>query len=128
MRFDQLRLDHPALPADVLPSECDGRPDPLADADPQHLWDACSSAVQERIADEFCISSAEEVRDAVLLAEDAAQSGISRLPETAAAVLASVGLSRFQQRRVIPLGRTLWSAWVRYRDVAVHRLRRGGQI
>jgi hypothetical protein len=110
MEFKQANVPgDPGLPRGMGDADCDGKDDPWADAGARRLWQACEPGQQEEIAQRFALTRADDVRDALLAAED---SGVSE-PTGGAA-------ERF--------GRALWGIWSRYRDHCVEALQSGGRL
>ena len=61
---------HRDLPAGITPGDCEGRFDPHGDAGADQLWRACDPALRVKIAEEFTRRREDDVRDALLEAED----------------------------------------------------------
>ena len=99
-----------SLPGGISQADCDGDFDPLADAGPGELWFACQPSQQERIASDFAMTRADDVRDALLDTQDA------KRPQGAA------------DHRAAAMGRALWRVWIAYRDRALGDLHRRGRI
>jgi hypothetical protein len=102
-------IRNPGLPVGVTQADCDGPPDPLADADDQRLWHACDPAQQEDIVTRFALNHTEELRDAILEVED----GPCRSHDSG---------------RAASLGSLVWRAWIAFRDQALRELHRRGEI
>jgi hypothetical protein len=92
------------LPAGVRQADCDGcsGPGPSREG-PRDAWQACATGRQERIAMDFALRWAEEVRDVILTADGNVQDD------------GGDGLS----------GR-MWRAWGKYRDRAPREAARRG--
>jgi hypothetical protein len=58
------------LPPGVRQRDCEGPPDPLANANDGQLWSACSDTQKQSIADAFLDGRPETVRDAILESQE----------------------------------------------------------
>jgi hypothetical protein len=102
----------PGLPAAVRQADCDGRPDDLADADGNRLWNACDASRQETLSARFVHVHAEQLRDAFLETQDAF--GLTKA-------------SPADAPRAF-LGRLLWTMWISYRDRTLQEMDRRGDL
>jgi len=115
-RFEQAEgfglalASRPDLPAGVRRSDCDGPPDPLADASSEQLWQACDERLQWAIAERFAAARADEVRDGLLETEH------------------SPPVGRNDRIMLATLGEAIWRAWIAYRNSAVEDHYRRGRI
>jgi hypothetical protein len=105
-----LRVGFPAgragLPPGVRQCDCDGAVDPLADASPEQLWEACDERQQHAIAQRFAELHVDNLRDSILEAQQIRGE-------------AEMGTS---------LQAALWNTWMRYRDRALYALCRRGSL
>jgi hypothetical protein len=97
------------LRATICQRNAGGVDDPLGDASAACLWKAATEPQRRQIAERFAQARADDVRDALLDAED------SSPPAD-------------QSARATSLGRRLWRLWTHYRDQSVERLQIQGQL
>jgi len=91
--------------------DCDGGRLPAPDVTDSRLWEFCGPVEQERLSSRFVESHFELVRDAILDAADA--QGARQSPEVSPQWM---------------VGKSLWSAWVRFRDRALREMGRAGEL
>jgi hypothetical protein len=99
----------PDLPAGIVQADCDGVLDSLADISTRQLWAGCSGPQRQEIAERFAQNRDDDIRDALLAAEDSRQSG------SKAGAAAN-------------LGTQLWKVWALFRDQSVEDLHRRGRL
>jgi hypothetical protein len=103
------QVRQPDLPMGIVQADCDGVLDSLADVSTRQLWAGCSGPQRREIAERFAQNRDDDVRDALLAAEDSRQSG----PNASAAA---------------NLGTQLWKVWSLFRDQSVEDLHRRGRL
>ena len=97
----------PGLPPGVRQRDCEGPPDPLADASGNQLWNACNLDQQESLSSRFVARHGDLVRDVLLDVQDS---------------------SNPSPRAKLRLGRLLWPMWICFRDRNLREMLGRGEL
>jgi len=112
----------PGLPAGVTQADCDGPADELAQASEAELWRICLPGQREAIAQRFAQCHGDDLRDALLEAQDAAG-----LPAGAGSRSADAGRGTARSPAEA-LAAAIWRLWLVHRDRALNDLYRRGEL
>ncbi|MGD1275663.1 MAG: hypothetical protein ABR964_00395 [Tepidisphaeraceae bacterium] len=112
----------PGLPAGVTQADCDGPADELAGASEAELWRICLPGQREAIAQGFAQRHGDDLRDALLEAQDAAG-----LPGSAGSRTAHAGWRPARSPTQV-LAAAIWRLWLAHRDGALNDLYRRGEL